>query len=537
MTLNEVNIIKNSVLDATEAYVDARLSIADFAKTQIGVTEGTPTPIHGKFYHTVVCNATSNTAGVTYHNVLSVGNTPFPDGSVVFLIAPNAQFSNQFILGKLDDTPVHITGGTIDIGDGNFAVDKNGNVTIKKGSINLGNGSFIVDNEGNVTIKKGSISLGATTIGGVSTYNFIVTNQGVVYIRDGSINLGYKNGVQDYNFKVDTNGINLGVTGTTPATKSYNFTVTNAGKVTIKDGEIKLGYTTDSHISNGTYNFIVDSNGIKSGAYPYQSGSYWYWRHYFNLANTGTLTVGNNFSVNYDGTVAIKSGYIQLANKLKIDSNGWLAVGGIDSNAPFYVDNGGNVKIRQGTINIGNGQFVVDANGNLTTKYIVANTGGEIAGFTIHNDKLTTNDNETSGNTNAKAELSSTTVRVSRWTGSSDGRRISAILDVSGTGRLVLNGDNANDPYIAVSSKKGWEDNGSFSNPLSSSANYFKLSPTALTVKESEETAYTCGTPCFKFLSQSQTHGDIGNLRIDLGNDVIIFRNINSNKSRSFALT
>lgn len=132
MTQNEVNIIKNAVLDATEAYVDARLSVADFVKTQIGVTVGTPTNKGGKYYHTVRCNATqSSPNGVTYNNVLSVGNVEFPDGSVVFLAAPNAQFSNQFILGKLDNTPCNIVGGSINIGDGMFIVDKYGNVTCR----------------------------------------------------------------------------------------------------------------------------------------------------------------------------------------------------------------------------------------------------------------------------------------------------------------------------------------------------------------------------------------------------------------------
>ena len=37
MTQNEVSIIKNAVLDCTEAYVDARLSVLDYVKTQIGV--------------------------------------------------------------------------------------------------------------------------------------------------------------------------------------------------------------------------------------------------------------------------------------------------------------------------------------------------------------------------------------------------------------------------------------------------------------------------------------------------------------------
>lgn len=129
MTQSEVSIIKNLVLDATEAYVEARLKSADFVKTQIGVVVGY-TETSGKFYHRVKCNITSNQSvgNITYDNVLSVGNIPFPADSVVFLIIPNAQYSNQFILGKLDTTPCHIIGGSIDIGDGNFTVDSNGNV-------------------------------------------------------------------------------------------------------------------------------------------------------------------------------------------------------------------------------------------------------------------------------------------------------------------------------------------------------------------------------------------------------------------------
>lgn len=119
MTQNEVDIIKNSVIDATEAYVEARLSVLDFVKTQIGVTVGNPEKRSDKkYYHTVRCNATQqNPNGITYNNVLSVGNSPFPPNCIVFLVAPNAQFSNQFILGQLDDTPVNITAGSITLGN------------------------------------------------------------------------------------------------------------------------------------------------------------------------------------------------------------------------------------------------------------------------------------------------------------------------------------------------------------------------------------------------------------------------------------
>lgn len=116
MTQNEVSIIKNSVIDATEAYVEARLSVLNFVKTQIGVVLSYTRKSDNKYYHKVRCNATSNTSGIVYDNVLSVGNIPLPVGSVVFLIAPNAQYSNQFILGKLDTTPAHIEGGSIRLG-------------------------------------------------------------------------------------------------------------------------------------------------------------------------------------------------------------------------------------------------------------------------------------------------------------------------------------------------------------------------------------------------------------------------------------
>lgn len=258
MTLNEVNIIKNAVLDATEAYVDARLSNSPFVKTQIGVVSTDPVKnSNQKYEHTVVCNKTATTAGITYTKVLSVGNIPFPKNSVVFIISPNAQFSNQFILGKLDSSPANILGGEIHIGQiGNteqyyFNVNNTGNVTIKgtessiqlaqdentgyyhvnldKNGIKLGHtgsGSynFVVNGStGNVTIKKGTINLGN---------NFIVTDAGLVTIKSGSINLGNNFIVTDAGVVTIKNGsIDLG----------NNFIVTDAGNVTIKKGSIDLG--------------------------------------------------------------------------------------------------------------------------------------------------------------------------------------------------------------------------------------------------------------------------------------------------------
>lgn len=228
MTQNEVDITKNAVLDMTEAYVDARLSVLDYVKTQIGTIinyiKGQYTKIipignenpHNKnwyeydketytyslssdttvdpdksyykykndkkYYHNVNCDD----GRVIYSNVLSVGNIPFPTGSVVFLIAPNAQFSNQFILGKLDDTPVNITAGSIDIGNGKFSVTSEGVMTAKEGtfegsivggSIDINDGVFTVDENGNMVATSGEI--GDFTLGQGDLYAW-----GITYLKN-----------------------------------------------------------------------------------------------------------------------------------------------------------------------------------------------------------------------------------------------------------------------------------------------------------------------------------------------------------------
>ena len=356
MTLNEVNIIKNSVLDATEAYVDARLNSSDFVKTQIGVTSGNPTEgTDGKYRHTVVCNKTAYTAGVTYTNVLSVGNVKFPPNSVVFLIAPNAQYSNQFILGKLDNTPANIVGGTIKIGRiGNtdeyyFNVDDGGKVTIKKGSINIADKFYVNDT--------GNLYLGGTT---TSSANFYVTNTGKVTIKSGSITLSNA-------FKVDETGW-LAIGGTT---SSANFYVDTTGAVTIKKGSMTIGSK-----------FKIDTSG--------------------NLSIGGTSSSANFYVQASDGAVTIKKGSMTIGSNFKIDTSGNLSIGGTTSAANFYVQaSDGSVTIKKGSINIAN-KFYTDNTGNLyvggtttsSAKFYVTNAGylnstsGKIGGFDISSTDL-----------------------------------------------------------------------------------------------------------------------------------------------------
>ena len=345
MTLNEVNILKNAVLDATEAYVDARLAVADFAKTQIGVTEGEPTKVNKKFYHTVRCNAISGVAnsGVVYRNVLSVGNTEFPSGSVVFLIAPNAQFSNQFILGKLDNTPINIVGGSIKIG----------------GDDPDTNPVFSVDKNGIVRIKRGEITLGGTEADPV----FKVTDTGIVTIKNGGIYLN-KTG-NYYHLNLDSTGIKLGHV----SNDSYNFTVdASNGSVTIRNGQINLGAVTVG--GNNGYDVNINRNGFNLG-------------YLGKVNNVDTY----NFSVTDKGVVTMKRGSITLSDKFKVDDSGWLAIGGVDSNANFYVTNAGKVTIKSGSFTLGT-NLKIDENGNLyifgitkdTAKFHVDNTGNMYVG-------------------------------------------------------------------------------------------------------------------------------------------------------------
>lgn len=128
MTQNEMNMIKKAILDAVETFCNARIKQATFVQTEIGVVQG-----QGTQKGNIV-----TVKGATYDNILSVGNIIFPQGCVVQLFIPNAQYSNAFILGQLDDTPCNIKGGTINIGNGKFVVDNQGNAIMKSAKITGG---------------------------------------------------------------------------------------------------------------------------------------------------------------------------------------------------------------------------------------------------------------------------------------------------------------------------------------------------------------------------------------------------------------
>lgn len=121
----------DSLVNGLVQYVDNKIQNIPYVKTDIGKVKSV-TLTNNKYLHTVTVR------GYDYTNIKSIGNNEFTADSVVYILVPNGQYSNMFILGHLDDTNANIKGGTINIGDGNFVVDEDGNVTIKYGNIDIG---------------------------------------------------------------------------------------------------------------------------------------------------------------------------------------------------------------------------------------------------------------------------------------------------------------------------------------------------------------------------------------------------------------
>lgn len=278
MTQEEIAVFKQSILDAIENYVKIKLSDLPTMKSDIAVVLGNGTKEGNKLK---IRNA-------EYDNILSVGNIVFPENSIVYTLAPNGQYNQLFILGQLSDTPANIMGGTIDIGNGAFTVDEDGNVdvtgtvnfsdkllvdnqgnlSITDGTIDI-NGKFVVEEDGSVTITEGTINLG--------TGNFVVDSNGQVTIKSGSINIGNGSFVVNSNGQVTAS--NLNITGGGITLNNGKFVISNDGTMTLKNnlnriacrlGTMGIECGLDSHIDYA----CLGDRGICAGSYT-ADNNYW----------------------------------------------------------------------------------------------------------------------------------------------------------------------------------------------------------------------------------------------------------------------
>lgn len=94
MTTEELDLIKNSILDVTEAYTDTIVKTLPLTTVEIGIITGVGTNKGNK----VLIKDTYE-----YDNITSISNVIYSNGSVVRLLIPNGQYTNMFILGMLAD--------------------------------------------------------------------------------------------------------------------------------------------------------------------------------------------------------------------------------------------------------------------------------------------------------------------------------------------------------------------------------------------------------------------------------------------------
>lgn len=128
-----------SLMNGLVQYVDNKINAIPYVKTDIGVVKAVNL-VNGKYIHTITVR------NFDYTGIKSLGNNEFTSDSPVYILVPNGQYNNMFILGYMDDVNASIKGGSINIGNGKFVVDKNGNMTAigggKIGLFSLEDGGF-----------------------------------------------------------------------------------------------------------------------------------------------------------------------------------------------------------------------------------------------------------------------------------------------------------------------------------------------------------------------------------------------------------
>ena len=118
--------VSSEIIEAIDSYVKIMLSKASFVQTDIAKIIGVGTTSGNKI----------NIKGLAeYDNIKALGDVVYPNDSIVFVLYPNGQPSQAFILGQLFASPSNIKGGSIDIGDGKFTVNNEGKVSALSGSI------------------------------------------------------------------------------------------------------------------------------------------------------------------------------------------------------------------------------------------------------------------------------------------------------------------------------------------------------------------------------------------------------------------
>ena len=255
------------------------------------------------------------------------------------------------IYGKFAEIKNDIT-GTISVADGSAALYGTTDSKIEnKGNINLGANSVGI-------FSKGDTAAGYTV--GTNTYKGSVENSGTITSTGKAIGITYNgtgSGTTDTRVTNDTAGkINLAGEGSVGIYGlGSNYHILNKGEITLGDStNISTNPNVGIYTAVESVSIKNDTNGkIITG--KESVGAYGY-----DIENAGDITVGDN-------GVGIYSKR-KSTGPSTVTSTGNITVGNNDSTG-IFLENGGNLNLTAGNLNVGDNSYGVVAIGNDSFNY------------------------------------------------------------------------------------------------------------------------------------------------------------------------
>ena len=244
------------------------------------------------------------------------------------------------------------TTGTISVADGSAALYGTTDSKIEnKGTINLGSNSVGI-------FSKGDTAAGYTV--GTNTYKGSVVNSGTITSTGKAVGITYNgdgSGAIDTRVTNDTAGkINLAGEGSVGIYGlGSNYHILNKGEITLGDSS---NISTNPNV--GIYT-AVESISIKNDASAkITTGKESVGAYGYDIENAGDITVGDN-------GVGIYSKR-KSTGPSTVTSTGNITVGNNDSTG-IFLENGGNLNLTAGNLNVGDNSYGVVAIGNDSFNY------------------------------------------------------------------------------------------------------------------------------------------------------------------------
>ena len=241
--------------------------------------------------------------------------------------------------------------GTINVGDGSAALYGTTDSKIEnEGTINLGSNSVGI-------FSKGDTAAGYTI--GANTYKGSVLNKGTITSTGKAIGITY-NGIgsapTDTRVTNDTAGkINLAGEGSVGIYGlGSNYHILNKGEITLGDSS-NISTTPNVGVYTAVESVTMKNDGGKITVGKNSVGAYGY-----DIENTGNITTGDNGVGIYSKRKA--------GGPSTVTSTGDITVGNNDATG-IFLENGGNLSLTAGNLNVGNNSYGIVAIGHDTFAY------------------------------------------------------------------------------------------------------------------------------------------------------------------------